>query len=212
MPMKHYTNQDVLAISGAFQNGDVLAFPTDTVYGVGVLYGNKEALERLKAMKHRDKDKPIPMMCRDLDQVQDLIIPLSPMVKSMARAFWPGPLTLIVALKPEVDRFYTNGKDTIALRIPNEPILLSILEQLPAPLMVSSANLSGQPAALTQEQAIEMLPDLDGILEGECKEGQASTIVDCTQETPHILRKGPISLEQIQAITFQKESTNLKKV
>ncbi len=197
--MKHYTNQDVLAMVQDFQEGKVLAFPTDTVYGVGVLYGHKESLERLKAMKHRDKNKPIPMMCSDLDQVKDLI-ELSPMAKALAKAFLPGPLTLIVALKPEVDRFFTNGKDTIALRIPNEPVLLSILDHLQAPLMVSSANLSGQPAALTPEQAIQMLPNLDGILEGECKEGQASTIVDCTKQIPIILREGPISLDQIQAV------------
>lgn len=196
--MKQYTAKDIEAMVNAFQKGEVLAFPTDTVYGVGVRYGNKKALERLKAMKHRDQNKPIPMMCSNLEQVKSLIEPLSPMALAIAQAFLPGPLTLIVALKPDVDRFYTNGKDTIALRIPNAPVLLSILDGLDAPLMVSSANVSGQPAALNQEQAKAMLPDLDGILDGECKEMQASTIVDCTQDTPKILREGPISLVQIQ--------------
>lgn len=196
--MKHYTANDVKAMVEAFQRGEVLAFPTDTVYGVGVAYGNKQALERLKAIKHRDQHKPIPMMCSDLEQVKSIIEPLSPMALAIAKAFLPGPLTLIVALKPEVDRFYTNGKDTIALRIPNAPVLLSILDALAAPLMVSSANVSGQPAALNQDEAIAMLPNLDGILEGQCKEMQASTIVDCTQTTPKILREGPISLFQIQ--------------
>lgn len=198
--MKHYRSQDLMVMVQDFEKGNVLAFPTDTVYGVGVLYGNKNALERLKAMKHRDQHKPIPMMCADLSQMKDVIEPLSPMALALAQAFLPGPLTLIVAIQPDVDRFYTNGKDTIALRIPNDATLLSILKQLPAPLMVSSANLSGEPAALNQEQAIAMLPNLDGILEGACKELQASTIVDCTQKTPTILREGPISLKQIQAV------------
>lgn len=198
--MKHYRSQDLMVMVQDFEKGNVLAFPTDTVYGVGVLYGNKNALERLKAMKHRDQHKPIPMMCADLSQMKDVIEPLSPMALALAQAFLPGPLTLIVAIQPNVDRFYTNGKDTIALRIPNDATLLSILKQLPAPLMVSSANLSGEPAALNQEQAIAMLPNLDGILEGACKELQASTIVDCTKEMPTILREGPISLEQIQAV------------
>lgn len=201
--MKYYTNEMLEQMAQDFKKGKVLAFPTDTVYGVGVIYGNPSALSKLKAMKHRDQNKPIPMMCASLEDIKSIIAPLNSMALKIASAFLPGPLTLIVPIQDHVDRFYTNGKSTIALRIPNAPALLEVLKQLKAPLMVSSANLSGMPAALNAREVISMLPDLDGILEGECKELQASTIVDCTKEVPTILRKGPISLAQIQAL-FQE--------
>lgn len=198
--MKHYTKETLKEMVTDFKAGKVLAFPTDTVYGVGVIYGNKEALKNLKALKHRDQNKPIPMMCACLEDVKSIIKPLSPMALKIATTFLPGPLTLIVPIQDNVDRFYTNGKDTVALRIPNSPTLLKILADLKKPLMVSSANLSGEPAALNQEEAMAMLPGLDGILEGSCKELQASTIIDCTQSQPTILREGPISLVQIQSL------------
>lgn len=197
--MKQYQKQDTEWMAADLRKGEILAFPTDTVYGVGCIYGDREALKRLKQIKRRPEEKPIPMMAASLDQAAD-IVELNDLSRAIASAFLPGALTLIVNLKESADRTFTNGKDTIALRIPDAPILLDVIEKSGKPLMVSSANLSGEPAALHKEEAMAMLPGLDGILDGECRQGIASTIVDCTKETPRILRDGPISLEQIQAI------------
>lgn len=195
--MKEYHTSQSEEIAASLLAGQVLAFPTDTVYGVGVLYGNPVALQRLKTIKRRPETKPIPMMCASLDQAEDFaIIPRSACI--LAKAFLPGALTLIVPLKDEADRLYTNGMDTVALRIPDRDDLLEVMRRLPLPLLVSSANLSGQPAALNQEQAVSMLPDLDGIVDGTCQQGIASTIVDCTCSPVKILRPGPVSQEQIE--------------
>lgn len=195
--MREYHNNETEQIARAFVRGDVLAFPTDTVYGVGVMRGNPDALARLKQIKHRPEVKPIPMMCASLEQVADFA-KIPPMAQTLADAFLPGALTLILKLHDQADRQYTNGMDTAAVRIPNAPVLLEIMRQLPYPLLVTSANVSGEPAALCLEDAIAMLPALDGVLDGECQAtGLASTIVDCTGENPVILRQGPIKESQI---------------
>lgn len=197
--MKEYKDFEIEEMASALKDGAVLAFPTDTVYGVGSVYGDLDALKRLKSIKRRPEEKPIPMMCASLDQVKDIVV-LNDMAKALAGAFLPGAMTLIVKITDNVDRAFTNGKDTIALRIPDAPVLLKIIEATGRPLMVSSANLSGEPAALSKEQAMDMLPALDGILDGVCREGIASTIVDCTGEKAVILRQGPISAEEIEAV------------
>lgn len=197
--MKLYTSVQTAQMADALKEGAVLAFPTDTVYGVGCIYGDAVALRRLKTIKRRPEEKPIPMMAAGLWQAEDLV-ELSDTARKLADAFLPGAMTLIVRVKAAMDRQFTNGKDTIALRVPNAPALLEVIEQSGKPLMVSSANLSGEPAALCAKEAMDMLPDLDGILDGPCKEGMASTIVDCTKEIPSVLREGPISREAIEKV------------
>lgn len=108
---------------------------------------------------------------------------------------------MVLPVQDDFNLEFTNGMKTVALRIPDEPFVLSIMEELDQALCVSSANVSGKPAAITQKEAIENLPNIDGIIQGECKQMQASTIVDCTQESLKILREGPISLEQLNQLT-----------
>ena len=94
---------------------------------------------------------------------------------------------------------YTNGLDTIAIRIPDEPFILHVIDELNAPLLVTSANQSGAKTALTSDDVLDQLPDIDGLVLGKCRALQASTIVDCTQENLKILREGPITLEQLES-------------
>lgn len=195
--IKRYAPQQTEEIAQAFLEGKVLAFPTDTVYGVGCLYGNQQAFSRLKQAKHRPEEKPIPMMAASMEQAEHAVM-ADARSRKIAEALLPGALTLILPVQPELDRIFTNGKDTAALRIPDTPWLLSVMEKTGMPLMVSSANISGQPAALCAEDAVEMLPGIDGIIEGECGCRQASTIVDCTAKELKILRSGPVSMETIQ--------------
>lgn len=194
--VKEYQADQIEQMANALKEGQVLAFPTDTVYGVGTIYGDADALSRLKQIKHRPETKPIPMMVSRLEAIEP-IVEVNEMAQVLADAFLPGALTLIMPLKENVDRRWTNDKDTAAVRIPNAPVLLKIMDQLDRPLMVTSANISGEPAALTKKEAMDMLPGLDGILDGSCHDLQASTIIDCTKEEPVVLRQGPISKEQI---------------
>ena len=166
--MKEYTKNQVHEVACAFNEHKIIALPTDTVYGVGVKYGNLEDLERLKRAKHRPETKPIPMMVSNVEH--------------------------------SVDSAYTNGLSTIAIRIPDEKFILDVIDELNCPILVTSANQSGEKTALTSDDVYEQLPKIDGIVLGTCKALQASTIVDCTKEKLQILRPGPISLEELESV------------
>ena len=209
--MKEYQADQITEMAKALKEGQILAFPTDTVYGVGTIYGNEESLKRLKQIKRRPETKPVPMMVSRLEAIES-IVEVNDMAQVLADAFLPGALTLVMPLKEGVDRAWTNGKETAAVRIPNAPVLLNVMDQLDVPLMVTSANISGEPAALTKQEAIDMLPDVDGILDGSCHDLQASTIIDCTKDEPVILRQGPISKDESDAVwtLAQKASVSIQ--
>ena len=197
--MNRYKENETTLVAAALQDGALLAFPTDTVYGLGTLYGSLDRLERLKHAKHRPETKPVPFMTDSLEKLSRLA-QVTESAARLAQAFLPGALTLVLKRSPEVDPAYTNGMKTIAIRIPDAPALLAVMEQLDAPLLVTSANQSGQPAALTAAEAAHALPDIDGVMDGSCAGGVASTIVDCTCSPVRILRQGPLSEEKIRQV------------
>lgn len=195
--MRTYQKEQIKEVAQAFQDHQILAVPTDTVYGVGVLYGDLKDLERLKHAKHRPETKPIPMMVSNIEQMKQ-IAQVDRRIEQIASRFLPGALTLVLRVKETVPKAYTNGLDTIAIRIPDEDFLLQVIQELNAPLLVTSANQSGAKTAICSEDVFEQLPNIDGIVLGRCKALQASTIVDCTQEELTILRPGQITLEQLK--------------
>lgn len=197
--MNRYKENETTLVAAALQNGALLAFPTDTVYGLGTLYGSLDRLERLKHAKHRPETKPVPFMTDSLEKLSRLA-QVTESAARLAQAFLPGALTLVLKRNPAVDPAYTNGMETIAVRIPDAPALLAVMKQLDAPLLVTSANQSGQPAALTAAEAAHALPDIDGVMDGSCAGGVASTIVDCTCSPVRILRQGPVSEETIRQV------------
>lgn len=196
--MRTYSKEEINAVANALQNHKIIALPTDTVYGVGVMYGDLKDLQRLKNTKHRPETKPIPMMVSSIEHME-LVAVVDERVKKIAEQFLPGALTLVLKVKDNVPKEYTNGLDTIAIRIPDEPFILRVIDELNTPLLVTSANQSGAKTALTSDDVLEQLPDIDGLVLGKCRALQASTIVDCTQENLKILRPGPITLEQLEA-------------
>lgn len=196
--MRTYSKEEINAVADALQNHKIIALPTDTVYGVGVMYGDLKNLQRLKNAKHRPETKPIPMMVSSIEHMEQVAV-VDERVKKIAEHFLPGALTLVLRVKEEVPAEYTNGLETIAVRIPDEPFILKVIDVLNTPLLVTSANQSGAKTALTSDDVFEQLPDIDGIVLGTCRALQASTIVDCTQEKLKILRPGPITLEQLEA-------------
>ena len=196
--MRTYSKEEINAVADALQNHKIIALPTDTVYGVGVMYGDLNDLQRLKNAKHRPETKPIPMMVSSIEHMEQVAV-VDERVKKIAERFLPGALTLVLRVKEKVPAEYTNGLATIAIRIPDEPFILKVIDVLNTPLLVTSANQSGAKTALTSDDVFEQLPDIDGIVLGTCRALQASTIVDCTQEKLKILRPGPITLEQLEA-------------
>lgn len=184
-------------IIAALRHGDVVAFPTETVYGVGVKFGDKEALEKLFVAKNRDHAKAITLMLSHIEDIEKYAY-VDEKIMNVARSFMPGRITLVLKKKDCVDEAMTNGLPTIGIRIPDSPFVLSLIDQV-GPLSVTSANLSGH-GNTTNDQ--EVLAQLDGridlVVAGHSSSTQASTVVMLVDDQLRILREGVISEEEIK--------------
>jgi L-threonylcarbamoyladenylate synthase len=184
------------------RQGMVVAFPTDTVYGVGCDLWQVAAIERLYAAKQRPYSLAIPVLVAGHAVVSQVARDLSETFETLAQHFWPGELTLIVPRRIKVPDILCAGEPTIAVRMPNHEMLLRLLRNLGGALAVTSANISGQPSPSTAEKVQENLDGripliLDG---GKCSGGVASTIVDCVSQPPVLLRTGNLSLEMLRDV------------
>lgn len=182
------------------RNGGIVAFPTDTVYGVGALAFDNLAIESIYAAKRRPIEKAIPVLIGAVEDFDKVAIDVPKMAYIFAERFWPGALTCVVpknkALPPAI-----SATATVAVRIPNHRAALNLL-RMAGPMAVTSANISGQPSPITAQEVYEQLQGripliLDG---GKTPGGIASTLVDCTGATPTLLREGPISLEALLSV------------
>jgi L-threonylcarbamoyladenylate synthase len=190
-----------IALRHAFdilQHGGLVAFPTDTVYGLASLPFKSETIERLYIAKGRNNERAIAVLLGDIVQWKQVAAEISPLALRLAERFWPGPLTLIVPRSPSIPDSLTPNQ-TIGVRIPDHPLALSLL-RLAGPLAVTSANLSGQENTTTASEVYAQLKGrihlvLDG---GLAPGGLPSTVLDCTTPEPVIIREGPISLRQVQ--------------
>lgn len=196
--------KDLLSIITYLKEGKVVALPTDTVYGLAVIYENEQALKRLKEAKGRPENKPIPTMVSSIVQMEE-VAKLNTIAKQLAKSFMPGAFTMVLKKQDTVASYLTNGLDTIGVRIPDDPFLQKVIEGCGKPLLVSSANLSGLPCGYNAECVLEQLDGrIDAIVVGEAK-GKASTIVDLTGEKWKVLREGPISLEMIEKALHKED-------
>ena len=181
------------------KSGGLIAFPTDTVYGIGVSAFQAEAIERIYQVKGRSTLKAIPILLGDVEIAEEITPPLSPSVTKLAERFWPGPLTLVLPILPSLPKILS-PTPTIGLRVPDHHFTQALLRAT-GPLAATSANLSGEPSALTADEVHSQLGNMvDLILDGGRSPGEtASTILDCTGQEPAILREGPLTWEEIQA-------------
>ncbi|HEY4712484.1 MAG TPA: L-threonylcarbamoyladenylate synthase [Dehalococcoidia bacterium] len=180
------------------QKGGVIAFPTDTVYGLGADAFNSTAVERIYEIKNRPKHQQLPLLIADVKQLTALAEPIPEIAWFLARRFWPGGLTLVLSKTNSVPAYLAPGP-TIAVRVPNHPVCLALIQRLGNPIIGTSANISGQPAALTAEEVEQQLGGkIDLIINGgKCPGGKESTIVDITREPPIIVRQGIIPSHEI---------------
>jgi len=178
-------------------DGGLVAFPTDTVYGLGAMAFNPQAIIRLYQAKGRSSDNPIPVLIASVTELPLVASRTSPMVHRLAAHFWPGPVTLVVwrilSLPKEI-----SPTPSVGVRVPDHALALELLAAA-GPLAVTSANRSGHPTSRT---AAQVLDGLDGRIElildgGTTPGGKPSTVVDCTQSVPRILRPGPIREQDI---------------
>lgn len=184
------------------KKGGVVAFPTETVYGLGANALDPQAVAKIFAAKGRPSDNPLIVHVAHIKDVEALAGPIPEQAWSLMEAFWPGPLTLILPKKEAVPPAVTAGLDTVAIRIPAHPVALALLKAVRLPVAAPSANLSGRPSPTTAEH---VLKDLAGKIEavvdgGRATVGLESTVLDLTAPTPTVLRPGGITLEQLQEV------------
>ncbi len=204
MQTKIYDVNELNEIVNALNDGQIIAFPTDTVFGLGCLYDLKEAILKIKEAKNRNLNKSLPMMCSGLDMIQKVAITNSKS-ESLIKELTPGALTLILKKKDDVPSFVTDGKSNIAIRIPDDPWILSLLNKLNKPMLVTSANISNNPSLQHFEDVYASLNGrIDGIVKGEAKSNIASTIVDTTNNY-QIIREGKIKASDIKSIIERVE-------
>jgi L-threonylcarbamoyladenylate synthase len=182
----------------ALKGGRLVVLPTDTVYGIGADAFDGTAVAALLAAKGRGRDMPVPVLVGSWHTIDGLVYSVPDAARELIQAFWPGALSLVVRQAPSLQWDLGDAYGTVMLRMPLHPIAIELLREV-GPMAVSSANISGRPAAVTAADAHEQLADLVAVyLEGGPSAQQAaSTIVDLTGAQPRVLRHGPVAAAAI---------------
>lgn len=185
----------------ALQQGQLVAFPTETVYGLGTDATNLEAIANLYHVKQRPLNHPLIVHVASVTALEKIAINLPPELEKLATAFWPGPLTVLLQKHPELSNTITGGQETVAVRIPNHPVALELLSRFNKPLVAPSANKFGRISPTCAADVVaEFGSEIAGVIDGgQCEVGIESTILDLTHhKAPKILRPGMINIEQLQ--------------
>jgi len=180
--------------------GGLVAFPTDTVYGVGALPSLAQAVERIFLAKGRPRSKAIPMLLDSAARLPELAENIPPDASLLAQKFWPGPLTIVLTRKPTVPDVVTAGGTSVAVRVPDHPFALRLITAAGGALATTSANRSGQPDPVTAQEVLGSLEGrIDLILDGGlCPGGLASTVIDLAGASPRVVRWGAVEREALE--------------
>ena len=191
------------AIDQALQvlkQGGLVAFPTDTVYGVGALAFLPRAVEQIYHVKGRPRSKPIPILLDRAESLAEVAEDIPPEAWLLAERFWPGPLTIVLGRGPSIPDVINAAGPNVAVRVPDHEFALRFIGAAGGALAATSANLSGHPDPVTAEEVLGYLEGrIDLILDGgPCPGGQASTVIDLTGVSPTVVRPGPISSRELE--------------
>lgn len=194
--------RDVSVAAAFIRAGGIVAFPTETVYGLGANVFNKNAVAKIFEAKGRPADNPLIAHVASIEQIEELVTAVTPTAEIFVKVFFPGPLTLVLPKSHRVPLIATAGLETIGVRMPRFELAHQFIKACRVPVVAPSANLSGRPSPTTWQSVLE---DLDGridcILQGDATQiGLESTVVDCTGEVPMLLRQGAVSLRDLQAV------------
>ena len=189
------------------QLGQVVAFPTETVYGLGANAFSDEAVQLIFQAKGRPSDNPLIVHIANNKQLEELVEEIPEGAKKLMEAFWPGPLTIILKSKKQVSKFVTAGLSTVGVRMPDHPVALALIEASGLPIAAPSANTSGKPSPTSAKHVFEDLNGrIAGIVDGgSTGVGLESTVIDCSQEVFTILRPGSITPEMIKKVVSNVE-------
>ncbi len=188
--------QALLAAAEAVLRGGVIAFPTDTLYGLGCSLFDVSAVEMVARLKRRDPSLAVISLIPEPRQAYGLAEDLSPVAERLIQRYWPGPLSLILRAAPIVPPRVRGAGGTVALRCPRDTLCQRLLERIGGPVVASSANLSGQPPAETAEQVVRIFGNqLDLVIDGGPRRGGlSSTLVDVSEKRPRLLRRGALDV------------------
>lgn len=198
--MKLYNLQDIQEIKDDLLKGDIIAFGTDTVFGLACVFDDLKAIKKIFKAKNRDTSKTLPMMCSNYEMI-DKVAYINTRTKAIMKAFMPGAITIIYKKKAIVDDYVTGGLDTIGIRMPNDKWILNLIDLVGKPLLVTSANISGEDNLYKWIDVLNKLDGkIDGLVKKDSKGDKASTIIDCSKDKIKLLRQGPIGIDEILSV------------
>lgn len=203
-------NPDMKAIraaADAIRRGELVIFPTETVYGLAADALNVSAVRKVFEAKGRFDRQPLPVQVASLADVSKAAAFIPQSARPLAERFWPGPLTLVLTKSAALPSVVTGGRETVGVRVPDHPVALALVKEVGSPIVATSANISGGPSPRNAEQAIRDVGEnvslvLDG---GECRLGVSSTVVDVSVTPPKILRRGTIGVDEIRKVLGEVE-------
>lgn len=182
------------------KNGGIIAFPTETVFGLGVVYDDKAAYDRLVATKRRPPEKPFTLMLADVEEIEKYA-KLNSVSKNLINAFMPGQFTIIIEAQPNLPKWCVSEAGKVGIRIADYDMIRNLIRKTGKPLLVPSANKSGERPSTTSEEVSEVFKDeLDAIVEGESVSNTPSTIVLLEGTQANVLREGVVSINQIKDV------------
>ena len=184
----------------ALKNHGVVAYPTDTLYGLGAAFNDLEAVERVFDIKGRPRNAALPLLVASQEDVEQVAVGLTLQAEKLIEAFWPGPLTLVVPAGPHTPAVVTGGRGTVAVRMPDHHVPQELVRRLGRPITGTSANPTGGPDPVTAEDVKRALGDrIDHIIDGgPAPMGQPSTILDLSGQRPRLVRLGALDVEAIE--------------
>lgn len=188
--------------ANVIRNGGLVAFPTETVYGLGVDALNAEAVKRMYMVKMRPLDNPTIVHVSRISDVYRLSVEVPDKAEELMKRFWPGPLTIVLKASEIVPRVTTGGLDTVGIRMPNHKVALALIDSSETPIAAPSANIAGRPSpTLAQHVIQDFYGKIDVILDaGPTRIGVESTVLDLTQTPPQILRPGGVTYEELKEV------------
>ena len=196
-----FTRESIETIKGVLCRGGVIAFPTDTFYGLGANPFNELAVAHIFKIKNRAPQKPILVLIASMKQLDLLASEVTPEAARLMQSLWPGPLTLLFKALPHLPKKLIAGTGKIGVRLPAHEFLHHLIEGIGHPITATSANISGRPSARTADELVNCQAEIDLIVDGGMTSGgKESTVLDTTVSPPILLREGAISKAQIEAV------------
>lgn len=198
--------EDIAVAGEILKGGGLVAFPTETVYGLGADAMDLLAVSKIYRAKGRPSDNPMIVHIAEKEWLKDLALEITPDMEKLMDAFWPGPMTMVVKRQPNIPDVTTGGLDTVGIRFPSNPVARALIKAAGCPVAAPSANLSGKPSPTTSDHVIKDLKGrVDAIIKsGDCLHGIESTVIDMTGVIPMILRPGVITQSMLSDVLGKK--------